>query len=142
MWFLQRLTKHTDPSKIIIEFVETENYNTNDVLTAFLREAREIGCKIAVDDFGVGFATYTSIVSLKPDIIKIDGDIIKNIDTSDENKMILDSICYMAKLIGAQMVAEFVENESIQQVVEQNNVRYSQGYHFSKPAIFEAQDIK
>ncbi len=140
-WFLKRISEHPDPSKVTIEFVETENYNENDVLIAFLKDAREIGCKIAVDDFGVGFATYTSIISLKPDIIKIDGGIIKRIDSSEENRMVLDSICYMAKLIGAKTVAEFVENESIQRVVEQNGIDFSQGYLYSKPTLAEDKEI-
>ncbi len=132
-WLINRIKRHPDPSKIIIEFVETENYNNNSTLVEFLTEARQIGCKIAVDDFGVGFATYSSIISLKPEIIKIDGDIIKNLTKNSESKIILDSICYMAKLIDSQIVAEFVENSEIHSVVEKNGIQFSQGYHFAKP---------
>ncbi len=136
-WFLERIKKHPNPSKVIIEFVETENYNNNEDLALFLDKVRSIGCKIAVDDFGVGFATYTSIVSLKPEIIKIDGDIIKNLTKTKESNLILDSICYMAKLIGSEITAEFVEDSNIQKIVNNNNIHYSQGYHFAKPEPFE-----
>ncbi len=136
-WFIERVKQHPDPSKIIIEFVETENYNDEKELEIFLAAARDIGCKIAIDDFGVGFATYTSIMSLRPDIIKIDGDIIKNLATSKESKLIVDAICYMARLIGAYITAEFVENAEIQQILKENNVHFSQGYHFAKPEPFE-----
>ncbi len=141
-WFLERVKQHPDPSKIIIEFVETENYNDEKELETFLAAARDIGCKIAIDDFGVGFATYTSIMSLRPDIIKIDGDIIKNLATSKESKLIVDAICYMARLIGAYITAEFVENADIQQILQENNVHFSQGYHFAKPEPFENLNIK
>ncbi len=120
----------------MIEFVETENYNLdhiNEILYGFLQDVRAVGCQIAVDDFGVGFATYTSIVSLRPNIIKIDGDIIRGLADSTEKQLIVDSICYMARLIGAKIVAEFVENADIQNVVEQNKIHFSQGYHFAKP---------
>ncbi len=136
-WLLTRLSKLHDPSKIVIEFVETENYNKNEELFSFLSEVRKIGCKVAVDDFGVGFATYTSIVSLKPAVIKIDGDIIKNIATNSESRIILDSICYMAQLINSEVVAEFVENEEIQKVVQSRGIQYSQGYLFAKPEPFD-----
>ncbi len=132
-WFFARIKMHPDPAKITVEFVETENYNNDDRLTNFLMEVRKIGCKIAVDDFGVGFATYTSIVSLAPDVIKIDGDIISKLDTVKENRMILDSICYMAKLIGSKTVAEFVENEEIQKIAMEYGIDYSQGYYYAKP---------
>ncbi len=142
-WFIQRLKAHPDPSKVIVEFVETENYNDNqDQVVNFLVEIRKLGCKIAVDDFGVGFATYTSIVSLKPDIIKIDGDIIKNLKQNSENKIILDSICYMAKLIGSKIVAEFVETKDIQDILVSRFVEFSQGYYFAKPQPLEELNVE
>ncbi len=131
-WFLKRIKSHPHPEKVIIEFVETENYNSGE-LFEFLGDVRKLGCKIAVDDFGVGFATYTSIICVKPDIIKVDGDIIRNLTTSDENRIILDSICYMARLINAEVVAEFVSDEEIQEQVMNNNVKFSQGFYFARP---------
>ncbi len=140
-WFFNRLESFPDPSRLTLEFVETENYNKGNELYLFLNKAREFGCKIAVDDFGVGFATYTSIISLRPEIIKIDGDIVSNINFSEDNKIILESICYMAKLINATTVAEFVESESIQKTVVEEHIDYSQGYYFSKPQAIENLEI-
>ncbi len=136
-WFIERLKQHPSPSKVVLEFVETENYNTNNEIFDFLMEVRGIGCKIAIDDFGVGFSTYTSVISLKPDIIKIDGDIIKRVATDEDSRIILNSIHYMAYLIGAKTVAEFVENEAIQEVVVEDSVDFSQGYLFAKPEPFD-----
>ncbi len=140
-WFVEQVKVFPDPSRLVLEFVETENYNHNQELVDFLTRVRALGCRIAVDDFGVGFATYSSIVSLKPDIIKVDGDIIKNLATDQDSVMILQSICYMANLIGAAMTAEFVENEAIQAVVTAHQIRYSQGYLFAKPEPFEALSL-
>ncbi len=140
-WFLDRIKKHPRPEKLIIEFVETENYDNKNELFDFLNKIRDIGCKIAVDDFGVGYATYSSIISLKPDMIKIDGDIIKKLSNSQDCVTILESICYMAKLINAKTTAEFVENEEIQNIVTGYQVHYSQGYHFAKPEPFTALNI-
>ncbi len=141
-WFLERIKRFSNPDRLIIEFVETENYNTGEKLYAFLDDLREIGCEIAVDDFGVGFANYTSIISLKPDIVKIDGEIIKNLPVNPDSRTILESICFMANLIGSKTVAEFVEDEEIQRILIREKVDYSQGYHFAKPQPLEELDIQ
>ncbi len=141
-WFIDRIKLHPHPQKVVIEFVETEDYSQDVELLEFLKSVKDIGCKIAVDDFGVGFATYTSIIALKPDYIKIDGDIIKNITTNIDNKIILSSISYMAKLIGAQTTAEFVEDKEIQDIVVSYDVDYSQGYYFAKPMPYEDLTIE
>ncbi len=136
-WLLERIMQHPIPERVTIEFVETENYCENNYLFEFLLKAKELGCRIAVDDFGVGYATYSSIMALRPHVIKIDGDIIKTLATNEDSRIILNSICYMARLIGTETVAEFVENEEIQNIVIRFNVDYSQGYHFSKPMPIE-----
>ncbi len=141
-WILKRLKQHKTPEKVVIEFIETENYNNNDELFEFLAEVRKIGCQIAVDDFGVGFATYSSIISLKPDIVKIDGDIIRTIAQNEDNVTILKSIKYMADLIGAKTTAEFVENKEIHDVLIQHSINFSQGYYFAKPEPFEKLNVK
>ncbi len=143
-WLIERLKEHPQPNKVIVEFVETEDYNigSNDILFEFLEEVRKIGCKIAVDDFGVGYATYTSIISLKPEIIKIDGNIIKTVDTSNDSRIILESIKCMADLIGSETVAEFVENEEIHEITKSYGVDFAQGYLFAKPEPLEKLDTK
>ncbi len=140
-WFIKRVQQHPKPENITVEFVETENYNDNEGVFNFLGELKQLGCKIAVDDFGVGFATYTSIISLKPNIIKIDGAIIKNLGQDDQSKIIVDSICYMARLINCEIIAEFVEDADIQQEVVKNEIHFSQGYYFAKPKSFEDLEI-
>ncbi len=140
-WLLDRLKRHPTPNNVVIEFVETENYNKDNLLYEFLQDAREIGCEIAVDDFGVGYATYVSIMSLKPDVIKIDGEIISTLPTNHDNRMILRSIKYMADLVGAKTTAEFVENADVQKVVIENKIDFSQGYHFAKPQPIEELNI-
>ncbi len=132
-WFLEKIKNYPSPERLTLEFVETENYNSNSVLFDFLQEARVIGCKIAADDFGSGYATFSSIISLKPDIIKVDGDIIKHLVDSEENRIILDSICFIARQINSHIVAEYVENDKIQKILLEKNIEFSQGFHFATP---------
>ncbi len=136
-WFFTQLANYPNCKNLVIEFVETENYQ-NDTIFDFIAEVRSYGCRVSVDDFGSGYATYTTIISLSPAFIKIDGTIIKDIATSEKNVIILRSICFMAQLINAQTIAEFVENEETQKVLMQYGVDYSQGYLHSRPQPLSA----
>ncbi len=136
-WFLRKLKTYPNTKNLTIEFVETENYNNGEKLYKFLTQVRDLGCKIAVDDFGAGFATFTSMISLKPDIIKVDGSIIKDLKNNADSRTILSTICYLSNLINAKIVAEFVETLDIQDVLIQESVDYSQGYLFGKPQPME-----
>ncbi len=131
-WFINKLKNYPHGKRLVIEFVETENYQ-GDMLFDFISEVREYGCKVSADDFGSGYATYSAIVALSPSFIKIDGSIIKNIINSKGNLIILRSICFMAELMGAKVIAEFVETKEIQDVLDLYNVDYSQGYLYSRP---------
>ncbi len=131
-WFLKKLSTYESADRLVIEFVETENYQDGKLFD-FITQVRSYGCKISADDFGSGYATYTAVIALSPAFIKIDGTIIKDVHTAKENLIILRSICFMAELIGAKTIAEFVENNEIQQVLETYGVNYSQGYLYSKP---------
>ncbi len=138
-WFFRLLETYPNPERVVIEFVETENYQ-DALLFDFVEKVRSFGCSISVDDFGSGYATYTTIISLSPKFIKIDGTIIKDVATSNKNVIILRSICFMAELIEAKTIAEFVENEEIQAVLEEYGVDYSQGFLYSKPQPIEFID--
>ncbi len=135
-WLVKRLKKHTNPSGIVIEFVETENYQNLDLLFEFITSVRALGAQIAVDDFGSGYSTFSTIVALKPDYIKIDGSIVSKIVDNHNNSIILKSIVNLSNQMNTQTIAEFVENAEIQQTLLGFDVDYSQGYYFSKPMSF------
>ncbi len=120
-------------NKIILELLETEEFTEFDKLFEFIDKVKEMGSLIAIDDFGSGYASLTLISKIKPDIIKIDGEIIKNITTDPTMKSIITSVTKIAESIDAEVVAEYIENEEIQNIIEKNHIRYSQGYYYSKP---------
>ncbi len=132
-WFITQIKQFPDPKRIIIEFVETENYSILDVLFNFLDEIRSVGCKVAIDDFGAGYSTLATIVAIKPDFIKVDGTIIRDIINSSEKKIILETIIYLAKKLNVEIVAEFVENGEVADFLKTYGIKYLQGYHFAKP---------
>ena len=97
---------------------------------------REYGCKIAIDDFGSGYSSMENILKLKPEIIKIDGSLIKDIDTSVESKMIVKSIISMSKELKVKTVAEYVHSEEVFKTVKNLGVDFLQGFYLGKPQRF------
>lgn len=132
-WLISRLRDYRLPSRVVVEFVETEECNDLNLMKEFIRDVHDCGSKIAIDDFGSGYSTFATIANLNPDFIKIDGSIVSEISTNDVNLKILNTICYLAKSLNINTIAEYVDNEAVQALVEENEVNHSQGFFFSKP---------
>jgi len=121
------------PQRIILEVLEgISSTGTKDNVKQ-LKELKDIGFKISIDDFGVEYSNFERINELDIDFIKIDGKYIKSIDTNQKSYKIVKAITSFAHEMGIEVIAEFVENEDIQKVVEELGINYSQGYYFSKP---------
>ncbi len=139
-WLVGKLSAYSHPERVIIEFVETENYQTLNTLFDFVSRVKELGSGIAIDDFGSGYSNFSTLLSLSPNFIKIDGSIVKKLQSSNDNVIILNTIKFLASQIKTLTVAEFVENSEIQEIVENHDVTYSQGYLFAKPLPLDEID--
>ncbi len=126
-----------DGSNFAIEILEDEHFKEISKLREFLDEVRSYGMKIAIDDFGTGYSNFVELFDIRPEILKIDGSIVKGSIESETSASLLDIIIYMARKFDMKLIAEFVENEEIQKVVLEKGVDFSQGYYFSKPCRFE-----
>lgn len=131
------LKKSKCPQNFIFEIVESEELRDFDRLMDFTREIKRLGGQIAIDDFGAGYSNLLEIINLNPKYIKIDGEIVRKILTNTSNQAIIETIVFLAEKIGVELVAEFVESEELQKKIRENNIRYSQGYYFSKPVSLE-----
>lgn len=132
-FILEMIQTFKDPKRIVIEIVESQYLEENAMVDTFLASLKAKGCKISLDDFGTGYSNFEYLLRLNTDILKIDGSLIKNIDTSKESRLIVESIVQFAHKMGIETVAEFVERESIYKIVESMGITYSQGYFFGKP---------
>ncbi|MEJ2372944.1 MAG: EAL domain-containing protein, partial [Sulfurimonas sp.] len=102
------------------------------------QDFKELGYRIAIDDFGTEHSNFARLLTFKPDFIKIDGSFIKNIVTDPNSKEIAKAITNFAHNIGCKVVAEFVADEDIYNTVKELNVDFAQGYYIRKPeAEFE-----
>ncbi len=126
------------PENLIFEILEDECFKDVDVLKSFIEEVRGYGVGIAIDDFGAGYSNLLELVKIRPDFIKIDGEIVKRIHQDEDNKLIVGSLCRMAQTVGIVIVAEFVENQEIQNQILEYNISNSQGYLFATPQPISA----
>ena len=130
------LTKNIkDANRIVIELLEDEGINNFHILKDFINAVKSLGVKIAIDDFGAGYSNYERLLEYHPDILKIDGCLIRDIETNTYSLSVVKNIVSFAKEQNILTVAEYVENENIFNILKGLGVDYSQGYYFGKPEI-------
>lgn len=123
--------------RITFELLEDASIKEFDVIKTFIQEVKSRGFSIAIDDFGSGYSNFERLLDYDPDIIKIDGSLIKNIATDDYSISIVKTIVSFANEHNIKTIAEFVENETIFNILYALGVHYSQGYYFGKPQLLE-----
>lgn len=123
-----------DPTKIVFEITETAAFENIERVQQFVREIKQLGCRFALDDFGVGFSSFYYIKQLDIDYLKIDGTFIRNIRESINDKVFVQAMVEISRVYGMKVIAEWVENAEIVSLLKDANVDYGQGYHFGKPA--------
>lgn len=130
-----------EPSKVVLEILEDEDmYEHIDTIS----KLKEIGFKIAIDDFGVGYSNFKNLQILNVDYIKIDGSLVKNVANNEKDLSIIKSICAYAGALNIKTIAEFVADKEIFEIIKQSGVDYAQGYYIAAPSeslqeIFDAK---
>lgn len=123
-----------DPRLVTFEILENITVEKNGKkITQKVKRLREMGFKIAVDDFGVENSNFSRLLEMKLDFIKIDGIFIRNLKDSKRNRMITKAIVNLAKTLGIKTVAEYVEDEETYELIKEYGIDYAQGYYLGKP---------
>lgn len=136
--FIYKYIKNCSFSKyIIFEILESDFIEDFSVVEGFSNSIRTFGCKIAIDDFGSGYSSMENILKLKPEIIKIDGSLIKNINESNEAKTIVKNIVNMAKDLNAKVVAEYIHSKEVYEITKDLGVDFFQGFYLGEPKEFD-----
>ena len=121
------------PQNIIFEILETDFIEDFTIVEDFTSHVRKKGCKIAIDDFGSGFSSMENILNLNPELIKIDGSLIKNIHNSKKSKTIVKNIINMAKELNAKTVAEYIHCKEVYTITKELGIDYLQGFYLAEP---------
>lgn len=119
--------------RVIFELLESEGIENYTEVFRFIEKVKGFGCSVAIDDFGSGYSNFIHLVQLNVDIIKIDGSLIRNLDTNPNALLVVETIVSFAKKLGVPTVAEFVHSQAIYDIVRSLGVDYSQGYYFAQP---------
>jgi len=133
-YLIKKLSEYNlKAEQITLEILEgiTSSGTKNNIKQ--LKELKSIGFKLAIDDFGVEYSNFERINELDVDYIKIDGKYIKNLPINRKSYEITKAITHFAHSLGIEIIAEFVEDETIQKIIEELAIEYSQGYYFDKP---------
>jgi EAL domain-containing protein (putative c-di-GMP-specific phosphodiesterase class I) len=127
-------------ARLIFEFTENEEMVDPAHVANIIATYQQMGFGTALDDFGAGHAGLNLLARFQPDMIKLDMELIRGLDTSVPRRMIVDSVVKMSTALGVTVIAEGIETEGELEALRAIGVRYIQGFYFAKPA-FEALPV-
>lgn len=119
--------------RIIFELSEQDIYEHYIPMSLFIHHIKRFGSKIAIDNFGSSYSNFDKILHLEIDYLKIDGSLINKITHSPRHAQIIKTIAAFAEAIGAQAIAENVENAEVLDNVTGSGIAFAQGYYIGKP---------
>ncbi|WP_457749043.1 EAL domain-containing protein [Sulfurimonas sp.] len=132
-FILEKLEKSKMGERIGFEILESEGIENFNQVLEFIEDVKKYGASISIDDFGTGYSNFEYLMKLKVDYIKIDGSMIKNIDTDKNSQMITQTIVEFAKKMQIKTIAEFVYSKNVFEKVAELDVDFVQGYYFGEP---------
>lgn len=118
---------------LILELIESEEIENVQLCIEFINRVRSLGVQVAIDDFGSGYSNIANLMKFGVDIVKIDGELIRRLDSDDEAYSLIKGVSAFCINSGSTVVAEFVENKEIYSKVKELNIHLCQGYHFCRP---------
>lgn len=132
---LQRVTgsRRELLSRMIIEITETVAIQDLDQSINFVDTLKELGCRVAIDDFGAGYTSFKNLKLLNVDMVKIDGTFVKNVADDTSDQIFIKTMIELARTFGLETVAEWVGDErSVKHLVDAG-ITYLQGFYYGLP---------
>jgi len=127
------LKYNVDPSALVFELTETQNIVSAEKAREIMLSIKELGCRFALDDFGTGYASFTFMLELPFDIVKIDGSLIREMSEGSLALTMVNAIVHIAHSVGASVVAEYVESVKILSQLSSLDIDWGQGYAIHRP---------
>jgi diguanylate cyclase (GGDEF)-like protein len=136
---LQQLTanKRSLTERLIVEITETAAIGDIDQTVVFVDTLKEMGCKVALDDFGAGFTSFKNLRLLDIDMVKIDGAYIKNLADEPKDLVFIKALRDLASSLGMETVAEWVQDEKTVDILRTAGIDLLQGFYCGEPAPAE-----
>lgn len=128
-------------SRIIFEITEVERVNNDNHLKNIVVEYKRQGFKTAIDDFGSGYSGLNLLSIFQPDIIKLDMELIRDIDRHFVKRTIVKSAVQICRDLGITVIAEGIETKNELNVLRDFGLNLFQGYYFAKPAFESVAEL-
>ena len=121
------------PGRLIVEITETAAIVNLERARALAETLRRLGCLLALDDFGAGFASFAYLKHLCFDLLKIDGEFVRGLRDNPTDRLVVEAVVAIARGLGTRSLAEFVGDSDTLDAVRALGVDYAQGFHLGRP---------
>jgi diguanylate cyclase (GGDEF)-like protein len=121
--------------RIVLEITETAAIQDLGETTGFVRRAKDLGCRIAIDDFGAGYTSFRNLRKLGVDMIKIDGAFVQNLVRSEDDRAFVRTLVDLGRSLGLTTVAEWVQDEESAAMLAQWGCDYLQGALIGRASV-------
>ena len=141
-YILEKLSSNRYAGRIVFEIVESQSIHGIPEVQTFIQQIKLKGALIAVDDFGSGYSNFSYITTLRPDYLKIDGSLIKNLPEDSDAQKVVRTIILFAQQLNIKTIAEFVHSEEVLQFAIELGIDEFQGFHTGKPLPFKSANTQ
>lgn len=135
--FEERLA-HLPLGRMVLELTEQTQILSDDKVTERISALRSAGARIAVDDTGSGYAGLQRVLALAPDVLKLDIDLIRCIDTDPARQALTWALSWFARRTGTVLIAEGIETGAEMAMLRSLGVPFGQGFHLGRPGALPA----
>ena len=122
-----------DKPRIVFEILESDYISDYTLLEDFIVKYRTQGIKIAIDDFGTGYSNFAHILKIRPNYIKIDGSLIKNLNTDKNSYEMVKSVIEFSRALNIKTIAEYIHSEDVFNIALELGVDEFQGFYLAEP---------
>ena len=122
-----------EPGRLIVELTETSAVSDLHDAQRFIEAMRENGVRVCLDDFGSGFSSFAYLKHLDVDMLKIDGQFIRNLPNDRDNQVFVKAIVDVGRGLKKLIVAQSVEDAATLEMLRTFGVDMAQGYHLEEP---------
>lgn len=134
--FVNYVSLHSHIAKrLMVELTETAMLNEFEENARFVSQLQQLGCKVAIDDFGAGYTSFRNLQKMHVDLVKIDGSYINGLSHSPQNQIFVRTLVDLAKSFDLQITAEWVGSEEDAQLLKSFGVDRLQGFFLGEPKI-------
>jgi PAS domain S-box-containing protein len=141
---IERLIKQYDvnPERLTFEITETALIGNLSEARHFADRIRDLGCELALDDFGSGYASFRYLRMFPIDLVKIDGEYVVDLVDNPQDRVLVRALVQVCQAYGIHTVAEYVQDEPTLRLLRELGVDYVQGYLIGRPSPLEPLGLR